>query len=88
MRAQGRGKIVNVSSLGGRFTSRAAACTTRASTPEAVAERIEDALTARRTRARYTVTPSARVLLTLRSLLPDAGWDRTLRSSFPSPGKH
>ena len=56
--------------------------------PEAAAERIEDAGTAHRPRARYTVTPSARVLLTLRSLLPDAGWDRMLRSSFPSPGKH
>lgn len=55
--------------------------------PEAVAERIEHALGARRPRARYTVTPSARVLLTLRSLLPDAGWDRMLRSSFPSPGR-
>jgi NAD(P)-dependent dehydrogenase (short-subunit alcohol dehydrogenase family) len=55
--------------------------------PEAVAEKIEAALDARRPRARYTVTPSARVLLTLRALLPDAGWDRMLRSSYPSPGK-
>ena len=55
--------------------------------PEAVAERIEQALEARRPKARYTVTASARVLLTLRSLLPDAGWDRMLRSSFPTPRK-
>ena len=55
--------------------------------PEAVAERIEQALAARRPKARYTVTASARVLLTLRSLLPDAGWDRMLRSSFPTPRK-
>jgi NAD(P)-dependent dehydrogenase (short-subunit alcohol dehydrogenase family) len=55
--------------------------------PEAVAERIQQALEARRPRARYTVTASARVLLGLRALLPDAGWDRMLRSSFPSPGK-
>jgi NAD(P)-dependent dehydrogenase (short-subunit alcohol dehydrogenase family) len=54
--------------------------------PEAVAEVIEKALDARRPRARYTVTPSARVLLTLRALLPDSGWDRMLRGSFPSPG--
>jgi NAD(P)-dependent dehydrogenase (short-subunit alcohol dehydrogenase family) len=53
--------------------------------PEAVAERIEQALEARRPKARYTVTASARVLLGLRSLLPDAGWDRMLRSSFPTP---
>jgi NAD(P)-dependent dehydrogenase (short-subunit alcohol dehydrogenase family) len=55
--------------------------------PEAVAEKIEQALAARRPRARYTVTPSARLFLTLRALLPDAGWDRMLRSSFPSPGR-
>jgi NAD(P)-dependent dehydrogenase (short-subunit alcohol dehydrogenase family) len=55
--------------------------------PEAVADVIAKALAARRPRARYTVTPSARVLLTLRALLPDAGWDRMLRGSFPSPGK-
>lgn len=53
--------------------------------PEAVAERIEQALQARRPKARYTVTASARVLLTLRALLPDSGWDRMLRSSFPTP---
>jgi len=55
--------------------------------PEAVAEVIEKAVRAERPRARYTVTPSARALLTLRSVLPDAGWDRMLRGSFPSPGK-
>lgn len=55
--------------------------------PEAVAERIEQALQARRPKARYTVTASARVLLTLRALLPDSGWDRMLRSSFPTPRK-
>lgn len=53
--------------------------------PEAVAERIEQALQARRPKARYTVTASARVLLALRALLPDSGWDRMLRSSFPTP---
>jgi NAD(P)-dependent dehydrogenase (short-subunit alcohol dehydrogenase family) len=55
--------------------------------PEAVAERIEDALNARRPKARYTVTASARVLLALRALLPDSGWDRMLAGSFPKPGK-
>jgi NAD(P)-dependent dehydrogenase (short-subunit alcohol dehydrogenase family) len=55
--------------------------------PEAVAERIQQALEASRPRARYTVTASARVLLTLRALLPDAGWDRMLRSSYPTPRK-
>jgi NAD(P)-dependent dehydrogenase (short-subunit alcohol dehydrogenase family) len=55
--------------------------------PEAVAERIEDALNAKRPRARYTVTPSARALLTLRAVLPDRGWDAMVGASFPRPGK-
>jgi NAD(P)-dependent dehydrogenase (short-subunit alcohol dehydrogenase family) len=55
--------------------------------PEAVAERIEDALNAKKPRARYTVTPSARALLTLHAVLPDRGWDAMLRTSFPRPGK-
>jgi NADP-dependent 3-hydroxy acid dehydrogenase YdfG len=55
--------------------------------PESVAERIEDALNAKRPRARYTVTPSARALLTLNAVLPDRGWDAMLGTSFPRPGK-
>jgi NAD(P)-dependent dehydrogenase (short-subunit alcohol dehydrogenase family) len=54
--------------------------------PEAVAEVIEKAISARRPKARYPVTPSARVLMSLRSLLPDSGWDAMLRSSYPRPG--
>ena len=55
--------------------------------PEAVARRIERAISARRPRARYTVTASARVLLTSHAALPDAGWDAMLRGQFPQPGK-
>jgi NAD(P)-dependent dehydrogenase (short-subunit alcohol dehydrogenase family) len=55
--------------------------------PEAVAERIEDALNAKRPRARYTVTPSARALLTLHAVLPDRGWDSVVGASFPRPGR-
>jgi len=54
--------------------------------PEAVAEVIEKALSARRPKARYPVTASARVLMSLHAVLPDAGWDAMLRSSFPRPG--
>jgi NAD(P)-dependent dehydrogenase (short-subunit alcohol dehydrogenase family) len=54
--------------------------------PEAVARKIEQALTARSPRTRYTVTPSARVLITLRSLLRARGWDAMLRGQFPRPG--
>jgi NAD(P)-dependent dehydrogenase (short-subunit alcohol dehydrogenase family) len=55
--------------------------------PEDVAETIEKALNARRPRARYPVTPSARLLMGLRAILPDSAWDKVLRSSFPRPGK-
>jgi NAD(P)-dependent dehydrogenase (short-subunit alcohol dehydrogenase family) len=54
--------------------------------PEAVARVIEKALAAKRPRARYTVTPSAKLLLAQRALLPDRGWDAVMRSQFPSPG--
>ena len=54
--------------------------------PEAVAKVIDRALAAKRPRARYTVTPSAKLLITQRRLLPDRGWDAVMRSQFPSPG--
>jgi NAD(P)-dependent dehydrogenase (short-subunit alcohol dehydrogenase family) len=54
--------------------------------PEAVARVIEHALTARRPRPRYQVTPSARVLITTRRLLPDRAWDAVMRAQFPHPG--
>lgn len=55
--------------------------------PEAVAERIASALVARRPRARYPVTPSARLFLAQRRVLPDVGWDAMLRTRFPQPGR-
>ena len=55
--------------------------------PEAVAKVIEKAMTARRPRARYTVTPSAKIMMGQRALLPDRGWDAVMRSQFPQPGK-
>jgi len=53
--------------------------------PEVVAERIEAAISAKRPRARYPVTPSARVLMTLHSVLPGRAWDTVLATSFPRP---
>lgn len=53
--------------------------------PEAVARKIEHAINARSPRTRYTVTPSARALITLRSLLRGRGWDAMLRGQFPRP---
>jgi NAD(P)-dependent dehydrogenase (short-subunit alcohol dehydrogenase family) len=55
--------------------------------PEAVAKVITKALSARRPRARYTVTPSAKLLIGQRALLPDRGWDAVMRAQFPQPGR-
>src|SRR4051794_9564393 len=48
--------------------------------PEAVARKIEKAITARRPRARYPVTPSARAVMVPHALLPDSGWDAVMRA--------
>src|SRR5215213_10132863 len=53
--------------------------------PEAVAEAIEQAISARNPRSRYAVTPSAHLFLGLRRLLPDGAWDAILKSSYPQP---
>ena len=55
--------------------------------PDDVARKIEKALGARRPKARYPVTASARILLTQRALLPDRGWDLFVGTQFPRPGK-
>ena len=54
--------------------------------PAAVAKVVEKAITAKRPRARYTVTPSARLFITQRALLPDGLWDRMVGTNFPRPG--
>src|SRR3954447_18355043 len=54
--------------------------------PEAVARAIERALSARRPKTRYKVTPSARMILAQRRLLSDRSWDAVMRTQFPTPG--
>ena len=54
--------------------------------PETVARAIEKAITRRRPKTRYKVTPSARMALAIRRLLPDRGWDAVMRSQVPQPG--
>ncbi|MCX4239136.1 oxidoreductase [Paraliomyxa miuraensis] len=54
--------------------------------PDDVARIIEHAITARRPRARYAVTASAKVLLAQRAMMPDWAWDAFLRAQFPQPG--
>jgi NAD(P)-dependent dehydrogenase (short-subunit alcohol dehydrogenase family) len=53
--------------------------------PEAVAAKIARALTAGRPSTRYTVTPSAKVMLGVRRLSTDRMWDRFVRSQYPPP---
>jgi NAD(P)-dependent dehydrogenase (short-subunit alcohol dehydrogenase family) len=55
--------------------------------PEAVAGAIERAISAQNPKSRYVVTPSARLFLGLRRLLPDRAWDAVLRTSYPQPGR-
>jgi NAD(P)-dependent dehydrogenase (short-subunit alcohol dehydrogenase family) len=50
--------------------------------PEAVARAVENALTARRPRSRYVVTPAARALITTRAVAPGKVWDRVVKLSF------
>jgi NAD(P)-dependent dehydrogenase (short-subunit alcohol dehydrogenase family) len=55
--------------------------------PETVARAVEKAISKRRPKTRYKVTPSARMALATRRMLPDRGWDAFLRSQFPQPGR-
>lgn len=56
-----------------------------AAEPDAVARKIERAITARRPRSRYLVTAAARILLSQRRLMPDRAWDAFMRTQFKSP---
>jgi len=55
--------------------------------PGEVARVIEDAISSPRPRTRYAVTPSARLLMSARRVLPDRAWDGILRSQFQQPGR-
>ena len=47
--------------------------------------RSSEAISARRPKTRYKVTPSARLILVQRRLLTDRAWDAFLRTQFPTP---
>jgi NADP-dependent 3-hydroxy acid dehydrogenase YdfG len=53
--------------------------------PDTVAKAIEHAITKRRPKTRYRVTPSARIVIAQRRLMPDRAWDAVMRSQFPQP---
>ena len=54
--------------------------------PERVAKVIERALKRSHPPARITITPSAKVTIAMRRLLPDRAWDAMMRQQFPQPG--
>lgn len=58
---------------------------TLSATPDAVARVIERAVTARRPRSRYVVTPAAKALVHTRRLLGAPVWDAYLRAQFRVP---
>jgi NAD(P)-dependent dehydrogenase (short-subunit alcohol dehydrogenase family) len=53
--------------------------------PEDVAQKIGKAISRRRPRTRYPVTPSARMILAMHTMLTDRGWERFTATSFPRP---
>ncbi len=53
--------------------------------PDRVAKTIERALKRRNPPARITITPSAKLTIAMRRLLPDRAWDAAMRRQFPQP---
>ena len=53
--------------------------------PEVVARVIAKAISSRRPRPRYTVTPSAKLSIAQRRLVTDRAWDRLMRTQYPTP---
>ena len=53
--------------------------------PERVAKVIEKAISRRRPPARITITPSAKLTIATRRLVPDRAWDAAMRRQFPQP---
>jgi NAD(P)-dependent dehydrogenase (short-subunit alcohol dehydrogenase family) len=53
--------------------------------PDVVAGTIAGALKADRPKTRYPVTPSARLMMGQRRLMPDRVWDLLMRTQFPTP---
>jgi NADP-dependent 3-hydroxy acid dehydrogenase YdfG len=53
--------------------------------PDAVAKTIAGAIKSDRPKTRYPVTPSARIMMAQRRLLPDRVWDLLMRTQFPVP---
>ena len=54
--------------------------------PDKVARTIERALSRRRAPTRVAITPSAKITIAMRRMLPDRAWDAAMRQQFPQPG--
>jgi short-subunit dehydrogenase len=53
--------------------------------PDRVAKTIERVLKRRNPPARISITPSAKLMLGLRRILPDRAWEAMMRTQFPHP---
>ena len=53
--------------------------------PDKVAKVIEKSITKRRAPTRVTITPSAKLSIPSRRLMPDRMWDAMMRAQFPTP---
>ena len=53
--------------------------------PDKVAKVIERSITRRRAPTRVTITPSAKLTIPTRRLMPDRAWDAMMRAQFPRP---
>ena len=53
--------------------------------PDKVAKVIERAIRRRRAPTRVTITPSAKLTIPTRRLMPDRAWDALMRAQFPTP---
>jgi NADP-dependent 3-hydroxy acid dehydrogenase YdfG len=53
--------------------------------PDRVAKVIERSITKRRAPTRVTITPSAKMTIPTRRLMPDRVWDAMMRAQFPTP---
>jgi NAD(P)-dependent dehydrogenase (short-subunit alcohol dehydrogenase family) len=53
--------------------------------PDRVAKTIERTLKRRNPPARITITPSAKLTIAMRRLMPDRAWDAMMRQQFPQP---
>jgi NAD(P)-dependent dehydrogenase (short-subunit alcohol dehydrogenase family) len=54
---------------------------------DAVAKTIEKAIAVRRPRTRYVITAGAYMMIGMRRVLPDRGWDAAMRTMLPTPGR-